>query len=201
MNDGSANHPFSSKPYTPPPGGASASQKASSGARAGAASSGGPGAGASTGPPKPNFRSMMQFLSEFRPISYAVAGLMREGSLYTLTGRTGEGKTSFLIILALAIATGQGEKLIGRKVKKGRVAFATAENPDDLRTRLMVACFVFNIDPSDHRQRYRHFRQPRSPGRDHRLDQGNRRSLHPHHHRHVAGVLRRTRLRTTPTRR
>ena len=96
--------------------------------------------------PKPNFRTLCEFISEFRPISYAVAGLMREGSLYTLTGRTGEGKTAFLVILALAVATGRGVELIGRKVKKGRVAFCTAENPDDLRMRLMVACFIFNID-------------------------------------------------------
>jgi hypothetical protein len=95
---------------------------------------------------KPNFRTLAEFCAEFRPISYAVAGLMREGSLYTLTGRTGEGKTAFLVKLALAIATGRGEELIGRKVKNGRVAFATAENPDDLRMRFMVACFVFNID-------------------------------------------------------
>jgi hypothetical protein len=100
---------------------------------------------ARTGPPidervKPNFRSLAKFCAEFRAISYAVAGLMREGSLYTLTGRTGEGKTAFLVILALAIALGLGEKLIGRKVKKGRVAFCTAENPDDLRMRFMVAC-------------------------------------------------------------
>jgi AAA domain/Toprim domain len=96
-------------------------------------------------PAKPNFRSLKMFCAEFRPISYAVAGLMREGSLFTLTGRTGEGKTAFLVILALAIATGRGD-LIGRKVKKGRVAFCTAENPDDLRMRLMIACFLFNID-------------------------------------------------------
>jgi hypothetical protein len=94
---------------------------------------------------KPNFRSLRDFCAEFRPISYAVAGLMREGSLYTFTGRTGEGKTSLLVPLALAVATGKGE-LIGRKVKKGPVAFCTAENPDDLRMRLMVACFIFNID-------------------------------------------------------
>jgi|SRR5271165_1683514 len=95
---------------------------------------------------RPNFRSLPDFCAEFRPISYAVAGLMREGSLYTLTGRTSEGKTAFLVILALAVATGLGEKLIGRKVKQGRVAFCTAENPDDLRMRIMVACWVFNID-------------------------------------------------------
>jgi hypothetical protein len=77
---------------------------------------------------KPNFRPLAEFCDEFRPISYAVADLMREGSLYTLTGRTGEGKTSWLVMLALAVVTGRGE-LIGRKVKKGRVAFATAETP------------------------------------------------------------------------
>ena len=57
--------------------------------------------------PKPNFRTLADFISEFRPISYAVAGLMREGSLYTLTGRTGEGKTALLVKLALAVATGR----------------------------------------------------------------------------------------------
>ena len=100
----------------------------------------------SGGKVRPNFRSLADFCAEFRAISYAVAGLMREASLYTLTGRTGEGKTAFLVILALAVALGLGEKLIGRKVKKGRVAFCTAENPDDLRMRFMVACFVLNLD-------------------------------------------------------
>jgi hypothetical protein len=101
--------------------------------------------GATASEAKPNFRTVKEFCAEFRPISYAVAGLMREGSLYTVTGRTGEGKTSLLVVLALAVATGRKE-LIGRQVKRGRVAFCTAENPDDLRMRLMVACFVFNID-------------------------------------------------------
>jgi hypothetical protein len=96
--------------------------------------------------PKPNFRSMAAFIAEFRPISYAVTGLMREGSVYTMTGRTGEGKTTLLVALTLAVATGDGERLIGRKVKQGRVAFATAENPDDLRMRFMVACYCLGID-------------------------------------------------------
>jgi AAA domain/FG-GAP-like repeat len=111
-------------------------------------------------PAKPNFRSLKTFCAEFRPISYAVDKLMREGSLYTLTGRTGEGKTAFLVPLALAVATGRGE-LIGRKVKKGPVAFCTAENPDDLRMRLMIACFVFNIDVRAAVFPNRPIRQPR----------------------------------------
>ena len=76
--------------------------------------------------PKPNFRTLAEFISEFRPISYAVAGLMREGSLYTFTGRTGEGKTAFLVMLALSVATGreeavrpQGEKG-PRRLRHGR---------------------------------------------------------------------------------
>jgi AAA domain len=141
-------------PPPPPPPGPGASQKTSGGTAGGASQKTSSGTSANAGAqqgasghPKPNFRSLAVFLGEFRPISYAVAGLMRENSLYTLTGRTGEGKTSFLTVLALAGATSEGEKLIGRKMKKGRVAFATAENPDDLRMRLMVACFIFNIDP------------------------------------------------------
>jgi hypothetical protein len=42
---------------------------------------------------KPNFNALADFCERFRPISYAIEDLMREGSLYTLTGRTGEGKT------------------------------------------------------------------------------------------------------------
>ena len=48
--------------------------------------------------------------------------------------------------MALAIATGRGDKILGREVTKGRVAFIAVENPDDLRMRIMVAAFVLNID-------------------------------------------------------
>jgi len=134
MTDDASDH-FTSRIYAPPPGSDDQPRRPS---------------GAADEPPctteaKPNFRKLKDFCAEFRPISYAVAELMREGSLYTFTGRTGEGKTSFLVILALAVATGRKD-LIGRQVKQGRVAFCTAENPDELRMRLMVACFIFNIN-------------------------------------------------------
>jgi hypothetical protein len=38
------------------------------------------------------------------------------------------------------LSEGEDDEQRGREVKKGRVAFATAENPDDLRMRFMVAC-------------------------------------------------------------
>jgi hypothetical protein len=93
---------------------------------------------------KPNFRTLKEFCAEYTPVSYSVAGLVRSGSLYTLTARTGDGKTSWLVTTSLSIATGRD--LLGREVTKGRVAFCTAENPDDLRMRLSVASYTWNID-------------------------------------------------------
>jgi len=92
------------------------------------------------------FKSAFDFCSAYEPISYAIEPFVRSGSLYTLTARTGAGKTALLIIMALAVATGRGVDIIGREVTKGRVAFVAVENPDDLRMRIMVAAFVLNID-------------------------------------------------------
>jgi RecA-family ATPase len=94
---------------------------------------------------KPNFRTLKEFCAEYAPVSYSVAGLVRSGSLYTLTARTGDGKTSWLVTASLSIAAGKKD-ILGRDVTEGRVAFCTAENPDDLRMRLSVASYTWNID-------------------------------------------------------
>ncbi len=70
---------------------------------------------------------------------------MRTSSLYTLTAPTGHGKTSLCVIIALAIATGR-EDILGLSVRKGRVAYLTFENPDDVRMRFMIAAYFLNID-------------------------------------------------------
>jgi hypothetical protein len=95
--------------------------------------------------PKPNFRTLQEFCAEYRPLSYSVSGMLCAGSVYTLTATTGVGKTSWLVTDALAVASSRND-LLGREVAGGRVAFCTAENPTDLRTRLAVASFIFNID-------------------------------------------------------
>jgi hypothetical protein len=48
--------------------------------------------------------------------------------------------------MALAVSSGRGDKILGREVTKGRVAFIAVENPDDLRMRIMVAAYILNID-------------------------------------------------------
>jgi AAA domain len=87
-------------------------------------------------------------------ISYAIEPFVRSGSLYSLTAKTGAGKTALLINMALAVATGRGTDIIGREVTRGRVAYVAVENPDDLRMRLMVAAFVLNIDLNELAQNF-----------------------------------------------
>jgi hypothetical protein len=92
------------------------------------------------------FLSAFDFCGAYEPISYAVEPFIRSGSLYTLTAKTGAGKTALLIIMALAVVTGRGADILGREVTKGRVAFVAVENPDDLRMKLMVAAYLLNIN-------------------------------------------------------
>ena len=91
------------------------------------------------------FKSVASFCAEYVPLAYAVDGLIRTASLYTLTGRTGSGKTGFNVAAALANATGRAD-ILGREADCGRVAYCAAENPDDVRMRFMIAAFLLNID-------------------------------------------------------
>jgi len=96
-------------------------------------------------PPQVEFKTLADFCREYVPLAYAVEPLLRTSALYTLTARTGHGKTAFLIVAALAIATGRPD-ILGLDVARGRVAFLTFENPDDVRMRFMIAAYLLNID-------------------------------------------------------
>jgi AAA domain/Winged helix-turn-helix DNA-binding len=129
MNDSDANPTFSRKPFTPRD------------------SSKSPSASTSESPtefPQPPFRTLKEYCTEYVPLAEVIEGVIMSGSLYTMTATTGTGKTAFLTATALAGAAGRD--LIGRKVKQGRYAFCTAENPDGARMRFAVASFHWNID-------------------------------------------------------
>jgi hypothetical protein len=83
--------------------------------------------------------------SEYIPLAYIIEAVVRSGSIYTVTARTGAGKTAFNVIAALAVATGRPD-LIGRDVTQGRVAYLACENPDDIRMRFKIAAYLLNID-------------------------------------------------------
>jgi energy-coupling factor transporter ATP-binding protein EcfA2 len=97
------------------------------------------------GPKLVKTKTLGQFVAEYVALSYIVEPWIRDASLYSLTGRTGCGKTSFLVILAIAVAAAS-EKILGRQCEQGRVAFLTAENPDDLRMKFMVVCTYLQVD-------------------------------------------------------
>jgi hypothetical protein len=94
------------------------------------------------------FKSAVAFCAEYTPLSYTVEGLVRSASLYVQTAKTGAGKTAINVIKSLAIVTGR-EDILGREVTKGRVAYLAFENPDDVRMRIMIACYLLNIDLND----------------------------------------------------
>jgi hypothetical protein len=91
------------------------------------------------------FRGIAQFCAEYVPLAYTIEGILRAGSLYTLTGKTGSGKTAFNVIAALAVATGRAD-ILGREMHQGRVAYLAFENPDDIRMRFKIAAFILGVD-------------------------------------------------------
>ncbi len=93
----------------------------------------------------PFFKSAEAFCAEYVPLSYVVEPIIRTASVYTLTARTGSGKTALAVIIALAVATGRPE-IIGMEVTCGRVAYIACENPDDVRMRIKIAAYALDVD-------------------------------------------------------
>lgn len=92
-----------------------------------------------------NFKSVGAFAAEYTPLAYTIEGIVRSASLYTLTAKTGAGKTAFNVVASLAVATGRAD-ILNREVHKGRVAYLACENPDDIRMRFKIAAFLLNIN-------------------------------------------------------
>lgn len=95
--------------------------------------------------PRVPLKRLDVFLAEYEPLQYALEPIVRTGSLYTLTAKTGAGKTAWLISVALALATGRSD-ILGLDVEQGRVALLTFENPDDVRMRLKVSSWFLAVN-------------------------------------------------------
>jgi hypothetical protein len=82
-----------------------------------------------------------------RPPEYLIDGMMQRGYLYSLTARTGHGKTAVGMYLAQCIARGEAVK--NRAVKQGAVLYLAGENPDDIRARFLVLADSHGFAPAD----------------------------------------------------
>jgi len=78
-------------------------------------------------------QSSAEFITNFVPPDYLIDGLIQRRFIYSMTGPTGEGKTSVALLLALFVD--RGWSLDNREIDKGKVLFLAGENPDDVRMR------------------------------------------------------------------
>lgn len=97
-----------------------------------------------TGKPLPLLLSAAQFVAGFTPPEYLIDGIMQRGYLYSLTARTGHGKTAVDLYIAQCIA--KAETMHGKETLGGTVLFLAGENPDDIRARFLVLANEFKFD-------------------------------------------------------
>jgi hypothetical protein len=88
--------------------------------------------------------SAAEFIAGFTPPNYLVDGILQRGYLYSLTARTGHGKTAVSMFLMQAIARGTTVK--GHPVLQGSVLMLAGENPDDIRARFLTLAAHHGFD-------------------------------------------------------
>jgi hypothetical protein len=97
--------------------------------------------------PPPNFvQSSAEFIRGFVPPDYLWDGIFQRRFFYSLTGQTGNGKTS--IAMRLAAHVGTGRALCSHDVVQGTVVYLCGENPDDCRMRWHGVTRDMGIDPA-----------------------------------------------------
>jgi hypothetical protein len=97
----------------------------------------------------PLIQSSAQFIGGFIPPDYLVDGILQRRFIYSLTGRTGSGKTALVLLIAASVSLGR--PIGAREVQKGRVLYFAGENPDDIRMRwiAMAEHMDFDVDQVD----------------------------------------------------
>lgn len=89
-------------------------------------------------------QSSKEFVGGFVPPFYLIDGLLQQQFVYSVTGMTGHGKTTVMLLIAAHVACGLS--LDKREVEKARVLFFAGENPDDIRMRWIKLCEEMNLD-------------------------------------------------------
>ncbi|MGC8536969.1 MAG: AAA family ATPase [Rhizomicrobium sp.] len=100
--------------------------------------------------PTPSERDILpspEFVRGFVPPDYLWDGILVRGFTYSLTAKTGVGKTAVGLRLAAHVALGRA--LAGREVRAGRVLMLAGENPDDVRMRWIALAEQMGFDADE----------------------------------------------------
>lgn len=92
----------------------------------------------------PALLSAEAFLARWRAPDFIADGVLQRGYLYSFCGKTGHGKTAVALLLAVCVAAGM--PFAGHEVARGRVVYLAGENPDDVRTRLLIMGEALGVD-------------------------------------------------------
>jgi hypothetical protein len=97
--------------------------------------------------PPPRSVSMMtsaEFCASYVPPDYLVEGLLQRKFFYSMTGKTGAGKTSIALLFCALVALGR--VLDGRQFEPGRVLYLAGENPVDVQQRWIAMSQQMDFD-------------------------------------------------------
>jgi hypothetical protein len=97
-------------------------------------------------PPQRLLVSSAEFVKNFVPPDYLVDGILQRRFFYSLTARTGDGKTAVALLLAASVD--QGLSFGGHATEKGKVLFFAGENPVDICARWIAMSQVIPFDPA-----------------------------------------------------
>lgn len=90
--------------------------------------------------------SAAKFVAGFAPPDYLIDGFIQRRYLYSLTAKTGVGKTAIAMRWMAHVASGR--PLGDRDVQQGVVIYMAGENPDDVRARWLALSQSMGMDPA-----------------------------------------------------